>query len=67
MAFTTDERDRLKAAIARGVRTVTLNGETVQYNSLSDMKKALRMIEAELNGGETGAVTVYPKTTRGLS
>lgn len=67
MAFTTTDRDNLKAAIARGVRKVKMGDEEVEYQSLSDMRAALRMIEAELGGVKEGALSIgYPVMSRGL-
>lgn len=67
MAFSQTDVDALKAAIAKGVSRVRIDGEEVQYNTFSDMRAALRMMEAEL-AGTTSATprVVYPKTTRGL-
>jgi len=67
MAFTTEDRDALKAAIARGVRRARINGEEVEFDTLSGMRARLRMIEAEIAGTAEGTPSVsYPKTTRGL-
>lgn len=50
MAFTTADADALKSAIASGVRDVQYSdGSRVQYRSLSEMKEALAMIQAEAN------------------
>lgn len=67
MAFTQSDADNLRRAIARGVRTVKMNGEEVQYNTFAEMKAALAMIEAELAGASGGGfAVVYPRTGRGL-
>lgn len=67
MAYSETDRSALKSAIARGVRRVKMNGEEVEYNSLSDMRAALRVIESELDSTSASAVSVsYPKTSRGL-
>lgn len=67
MAFTETDRDALKAAIAKGARRVRIGAEEVEYRSLAEMRQVLAMIEDELSGTSSNAVTpVYPYTTRGL-
>jgi len=67
MAFTQNDIDTLKKAIASGVRTVQRNGEMVTYNSLAEMRAALRMMEDEVAGTAARVVKVaYPSTGRGL-
>lgn len=50
MAFTTADLDRLKAAFASGVTRVKIGDREVEYRSLSDLEKAIKAVEAELNG-----------------
>ncbi len=68
MAFTQEDADRLRAAIAKGVSHARVNGEELTFRSLAEMKETLRMIEADLSG--TGAApgfsVGYARTTRGL-
>lgn len=67
MAWTQEDADALRRAIANGARRVQVNGEMVEYRSLAEMRQALAMIEADLAGGPVpGFRTVYPKTGRGL-
>lgn len=67
MAYTQDQVDALKAAVARGVTRVRMNGEEVQYPSLGEMRRQIKVMEAEIAGGPSGAMTVsYPTTARGL-
>lgn len=67
MAFTQADADRLRAAIAKGVSSVELNGEKVTFRSLAEMKESLRMIEAEISGAASGRFGVsYARTSRGL-
>ncbi len=67
MAWTQTDIDKLKQAIGRGARSLELNGEKVTYGSLSEMRKTLAMMEAEVNGTSPSSPTiVYPKTSRGL-
>jgi len=48
MAWTADDRDRLKAAIARGESRVSFADRSVEYRSIAEMREALALIEAEL-------------------
>jgi hypothetical protein len=70
MAWTQSDVDGLKSAIAKGVQELrTANGEMVRYQSLSEMRAALAVMEAEVAG--TGAArksfgVTYPTTSRGL-
>lgn len=69
MAFTQADADNLRAAIARGVRSVSINGEMVTYGSMAELRTALNMVERELNGSaiEAGSFKAsYPRTGRGL-
>lgn len=67
MAWTQSDIDTLKAAIARGVNEVRINGEKVQYQTVKDMRQALEMMTAEVSGTVRSAiVAVYPTTSRGL-
>jgi len=68
MAFTQEDADRLRAAIAKGVSHARVNGEELTFRSLADMKETLRMIEADLAGSAAapGFSVGYARTTRGL-
>ena len=48
MAFTPADRDALKKAITRGIKTVAYTDRRMEYRSLAEMLQALEMIEAEL-------------------
>jgi len=48
LAFTTDQRDALQAAIASGVLSVTFGSRTVSYQSLEQMRETLAEIERSL-------------------
>ena len=48
MAWTQADVDRIKAAIARGEKTVQFADRSVTYRSLDEMFKTLQAIEAEL-------------------
>lgn len=67
MAWTQTDVDALKAAMAKGVRRLRMNGEEVEYGSLSEMRSVLAMMEAEVAGTSSATIAVvYPYTTRGL-
>ena len=67
MAYTQDDANKLRAAIARGAKRLRMNGEEVEYRDLDEMRSVLREIEADLAGADRNAVSViYPTTGRGL-
>lgn len=48
--YTQEQLTALKQALARGVRTVSYDGQTVTYQSADDMRKTIAAIERELAG-----------------
>ena len=48
MAYTTEDYEKLKKAIVNGVQSVNYGDKSVSYRSLTEMKEALRIMEAEL-------------------
>lgn len=48
MAWSQADIDTLKAAIAQGVRVVSYTDHSVTYNSLSEMREALALMEREV-------------------
>ncbi len=54
MAFTSADLAAIDAAIASGELTVTHDGRTVTYRSMSDLLKARQTILADLAGTRTG-------------
>lgn len=67
MAFTSEDVAALKAAIAKGARRVRQGDEEVEYSSLDEMLRALRIMQAEVDGGSASNLHVsYPRTSRGL-
>jgi len=51
MAWTQTDLDRLKAAIAQGVRKVTYSdGRAHEYHSLAEMLRLKAVVEAEVAG-----------------
>ena len=61
--WTQAEVDALKSAIASGVRSVTHDGKTVTYGSVSDMLKALRLMQQDVS--PTTAPTIRRVEFRG--
>ena len=47
--YTEAHRDALREAIASGVLRVSYDGRTVEYRSLTDLRAALREVEAALD------------------
>ena len=48
MAYTIEDYEKLKKAIVNGVQSVNYGDKSVSYRSLTEMKEALRIMEAEL-------------------
>lgn len=48
MAYTFQQYDKLKEAIAAGSHSVSYGDKSVTYRSLAEMKETLRMMEDEL-------------------
>lgn len=63
MAYTQADLDRLDAAIAKGVLTVTMNGKTVTYRSTRDLLDARSHVQTELDRSKQGGN--YTTTTYG--
>lgn len=49
MAVTQQDIDNLNAAIAKGVRSVTVGGQTVIYNTTESLMKARDDMQRQLN------------------
>ena len=49
MAVTQQDIDNLNAAIAKGVRSVTIGGQTVIYNTTESLIKARNDMQEQLN------------------
>lgn len=47
--YTQEQLTALKAAVARGVRTVSYDGQSVTYASTAEMLRIIAMIERELS------------------
>jgi hypothetical protein len=65
VAWTQTDVDKLKAAIASGVKSVVYADRTVSYHSLDEMLKALAVMEAEVAGAAaSGGSTTYASFAR---
>lgn len=49
MAITQTDIDNLNAAIAAGVRSVTIGGQTVTYNTATSLREARDDLQKQLN------------------
>lgn len=50
MAFSQDDINRLKRAIATGTKSCEIEGQTVEYRSIKEMREILSMMEREVGG-----------------
>ena len=64
MTYTIEQRDALKAAIARGALRLRMGNEEVQYRSLDEMRRILADMDAELTT-TTATRQHYPSFSRG--
>jgi hypothetical protein len=64
MSFTAEDRDRLKAAIAKGATKMRMGNEEITFRSLAEMRETLAMIDAELSAAPATR-RHYPAMTRG--
>lgn len=55
MAWTQDDLNSIKRAIAKGVRRVQFNDRMIEYGSIGDMLKAREAIEKDLNAQAASA------------
>lgn len=65
MAWTQTDLDKLEAAIGRGAKTVSYQGETVTYNSLADMLRVRDLMRKQL-GLAGSSQRRYARVLRGL-
>lgn len=66
MAWTTEDLDKLKAAIATGAKTVKYADKEVDYRSLSEMIAIKKTMEQELGLLPAGSKHSYPSFSKGL-
>lgn len=59
MAWTQTQLDALEEAIASGARTVSHNGKTVTYGSLTEMLRLRDRMQSELANGSAGRPQVH--------
>jgi hypothetical protein len=58
MAWTHNDLNSLKRAIAKGIRRVQFNDRMIEYGSISDMLKARDAIEKDLNDQAASAAGI---------
>jgi hypothetical protein len=60
--------DALKVALASGTLTVSYEGKTVTYRTLSDIQSTINMMQRELDtaAGKKSSRTIRVKSSRGL-
>lgn len=66
MAFTQDQYNSLKAAIAQGAQSVKYADKEVKYNSLDEMLRLKQIMEAELGINRGGIKTSLAQFSTGL-
>jgi hypothetical protein len=68
MAYTTEQRDALQAAIASGTRVVMYDGKRIEYHDLGEMRRLLAAMNAELApAGSAAAASGYnPIFSKGI-
>lgn len=64
MAVTQQDIDNLNAAIAKGVRSVTIGGQTVIYSTSESLIKARNDLQAQLNALNAQTAPRRSKQTR---
>lgn len=62
-AYTQEQLDALRAALARGVTRLRLNNEEVQYASMAEMRQQIAIMERDL--GQPVVTQHYPTFSRG--
>lgn len=68
MSYTQTQIDTLKAAAAKGVTTVTSDGNTVTYASLAEMRRQIAVMEQEIAAQSVTRPKsyVYPQYGKGV-
>lgn len=66
MSYTLTELQQLQRAIARGVKSVTYNGETVVYRSMDEMRQAERLMKRDLGLTGSSSIRRYGAVDKGL-
>lgn len=57
MAFTQTDIDRLKRAIATGTKSCEIDGQTVTYRNLGEMREILSMMQKEVSGASHSRIS----------
>lgn len=65
MAFTSDDLSAVERAMATGTLEVTVEGRTVKYRSLSELRSLRDQIRYDL-GARVGTVHKFPVYMKGL-
>jgi hypothetical protein len=65
MAYTTEQYEALKKAVATGTHSVSYGDKAVTYRSLSEMKELLSLMEGELFPERTPRRRRYACVDRG--
>ncbi|MES2845632.1 MAG: hypothetical protein V4747_11435 [Pseudomonadota bacterium] len=65
MSYTQIQLDALRTAVARGVRTVTTDGNTVTYASTDEMLRLIAIIERDIAAATRRSRIHYPTFERG--
>jgi hypothetical protein len=63
MSYTQQELAALKAAAAKGLKSVSYDGHTVSYASIAEMQQMIATMERALNPGRSRIA--YPAFDRG--
>lgn len=64
--WTQEDIDKLKAAIAKGVRVVRYGDRTVEYHSLKEMRDLLSSMSASVDAASGSGRRVLMETTKGF-
>ena len=63
MAWSQQDLETLKSAMARGVKRVTLADQTTEFHDLGEMRKLLAQMQREVNSPRTHRLAVISKGT----
>lgn len=66
MAWTQADIDTLKAAMAKGVRSVTFGDQSLTFHSLDEQRTLLALMQREVNTAAGKPTTRYAVTSKGI-
>lgn len=66
MAYSQTDLANIQKAISKGARSVQIDGERVDFQTLDDMLRIERKIKAALGEAKPRRRMIYPKTTTGF-